>query len=428
MSSKNKKRNEENLVFSKMFPDVDYVRNINEYLWFVRQLRKRKIYEPIFPSALKYLFTRRIEAKKKAEEYKGKDEKKHRYWKMYSKALKVPLVASYGVSGYRSARFFVPEFFNTVTCLGEFIIKFAMRKAEEKGYKVIYGDTDSLFVLDSSVKKYSDLLKPINRVPKLVEEINRELKDFLTQRFDIKDYFLSLKLEKIYSKIIFTGRKKRYVGRIIFEDGKLCKEEKFDVTGFELKRSDNFELLKDVQRAIVDILMDTDNYSEALIKIRSYILGVFHEMLSGKLDKKLVIRTQLGRELKEYKAKGPHVRVAEKLKKMGKLRSNTIEWVITGRVSGKLIAEPVDPDTGRIPRITRSGYQHYYERILKMVQRIINIDIAGTKKIEQFLAPKEIGISSGKSTDIKSTKRVMQRNREEKIVRIRLPSLSDFFS
>ena len=52
----------------------------------------------------------------------------------------------YGVLGNPACRFFNPEISNAITHTCQATIKLTIKKVEELGYEVIYGDTDSVFI------------------------------------------------------------------------------------------------------------------------------------------------------------------------------------------------------------------------------------------------------------------------------------------
>ncbi|HDM23771.1 MAG TPA: DNA-directed DNA polymerase I, partial [Candidatus Bathyarchaeota archaeon] len=63
-------------------------------------------------------------------------------------ALKVFVNASYGVMGNENFAFYCPAAAESITSVGRHAILAAVKKANELGLNVIYGDTDSLFIKD----------------------------------------------------------------------------------------------------------------------------------------------------------------------------------------------------------------------------------------------------------------------------------------
>ncbi|MEZ0393894.1 MAG: DNA polymerase II [Desulfurococcaceae archaeon] len=199
------------------------------------------------------------------------------------RALKVLANATYGYMGWVGARWYCRECAEAVTAWGRNMILTTIRKAErELGVKVIYGDTDSLFV------KYDEAL-----VNKLIEFVEHEL------GFDIK-------IDKLYRRVFFTEAKKRYAG--ITSDGRV------DIVGFEAVRGDWSELAKEVQEAVTEILLREGDLNKAI----TYVRGVVQDLRSGRIPiSKLVIWKTLTKKPEEYDVDAPHVSAARKLSRMG---------------------------------------------------------------------------------------------------------------
>jgi len=198
------------------------------------------------------------------------------------KALKVLANATYGYMGWVHARWYCRECAEAVTAWGRQTITKAIEYARSLGLKVIYGDTDSLFV------EYDE-----NKINELIKRIREEL------GFDIK-------IDKIYTKVFFTEAKKRYAG--LLQDGRI------DIVGFEAVRGDWAEIAKEVQEKITEILLKKASVDEAI----KYVRDVISELRAGKVPiEKLVIWKTLSKRLEEYAAEAPHVTAAKKLLQAG---------------------------------------------------------------------------------------------------------------
>ena len=64
-----------------------------------------------------------------------------------SHAIKILMNSFYGVLGTRACRFYRPDVASAITSLGQEVLLWLKERVEELGYRVLYGDTDSLFVL-----------------------------------------------------------------------------------------------------------------------------------------------------------------------------------------------------------------------------------------------------------------------------------------
>ncbi len=194
------------------------------------------------------------------------------------RAVKIIANAIYGYTGWAGARWYSREIAEATTAWGREVINSTIRKAEELGMRVIYSDTDSVFL-----KNYEE------RIEKLVEWIE-------------KDLGLEAKLEKIFNRVIFTEAKKRYAG--------ITREGGIEITGLEAVRGDWSEVAREAQRETIGVLLRTGDPSQALKKAREYV----KLLRSKEVDlKKLIIWRQITRSLSEYSATQPHIVVARQL-------------------------------------------------------------------------------------------------------------------
>ncbi|MEM0087793.1 MAG: DNA polymerase domain-containing protein, partial [Thermofilum sp.] len=219
------------------------------------------------------------------------------------KAVKVITNAVYGYTGWPPARWYMREVAEATTAWGRVIIKETIRKAQELGLTVIYGDTDSIFVV----------YEP-ERVSKLIDYVNAEM------GFEIK-------VDRIYSKIFFTEAKKRYCGFTL--DGKI------EIVGLEAVRGDWAELSKDIQEKVVEIILVEENPWRAV----EYVRSVISDLYLGKVPlEKLIIWKTLTKELDEYEVDAPHVQAARMLARAGYrvYKGMKIGYVVTKYGSGKV--------------------------------------------------------------------------------------------
>ncbi len=224
------------------------------------------------------------------------------------KAVKVLANATYGYMGWVHARWYCRECAEAVTAWGRKTIMTAIKIAKSLGLRVIYGDTDSLFVTYDPEK--------VNKLIKLIQE---------KLGFEIK-------IDKVYKRVFFTEAKKRYAG--LLEDGRI------DIVGFEAVRGDWAEIAKEVQERVTEILLKKGSVNEAI----NYVKKVIADLKAGKIPlDKLVIWKTLSKRIEEYSVDAPHVVAAKKLLKAGiKVSVNDkIGYIIVkggGKISSR--AEP----------------------------------------------------------------------------------------
>jgi len=273
------------------------------------------------PGFFKNVLTHLLEVRKKIKEEMRRlppDSPEYRILDERQKAVKVLANASYGYMGWSGARWYCKRCAEAVTAWGRRLITTAIEYARKLGLKVIYGDTDSLFVTYEPEK-----------VKKLIEFVEKEL------GFEIK-------IDKIYKRVFFTEAKKRYVG--LLEDGRI------DIVGFEAVRGDWCDLAKEVQWRVAEIVLRTGDVNKAI----EYVRKVIQELKEGRVKlEKLVIWKTINKRIEEYEHEAPHVVAARRLVKAGYKVSpgDKVGYVITrgaGRISKRaypyFMVKPEDID------------------------------------------------------------------------------------
>jgi len=185
-----------------------------------------------------------------------KDEDKRQLYYFNQYAVKVITNAIYGYLGYPRSRLYKKEVAGAVTTAGRELIMYTKRKVEELGYKVLYGDTDSVYVQAKS----NGLIPLLTEGKKLCDILNKSYKDFAKER-GAKICTLSMKFEKALKSIMFVskrgenvGAKKKYAYLPLWIDGKNV-EDKVEFTGFETIRSDTPRIGRLVQKKVVDMVL-----------------------------------------------------------------------------------------------------------------------------------------------------------------------------
>src|SRR6059058_4400204 len=123
----------------------------------------------------------------------------------------------------------------------------AISLAKSLGLTVFYGDTDSLFV---------------NHDEKLVQKFQGEID---------RQLGLEINLTEVYKRILFTEAKKKYAG--LKTDGQI------DVVGLEAVRGDWSNLARDVQNAVLRMVLEDASAKRAT----SYVQDLTRNLKSKKL-------------------------------------------------------------------------------------------------------------------------------------------------
>jgi len=196
------------------------------------------------------------------------------------KAVKVITNAAYGYTGWIGARWYIKPVAEAATAWGRHIILNTLDAAEKIGLKVVYSDTDSVFVNNDP-----------NKIEKLSERIGKELG-------------LEIKPDKVYIRILFTEAKKKYCG--LMPDGRL------DIVGLEVVRGDWAACAKNVQEKVLEIILKKQTPKEAVEFVRQYITDLRQKKVPYK---DLIIWKTLTKSVEEYEVKAPHVEAAKLLLK-----------------------------------------------------------------------------------------------------------------
>ncbi len=312
----------------------------------------------VIPELLQTLMERRDAVKKQMKLAKG-DERE--YLDGVQNAIKILMNTFYGVLASAFYRFTNPDLGSSVTAFARQTIIGLIKQLKDKNVQVIYGDTDSVFI--ASGKK--DLQEAIQMGNDLSKEISSELN-------------ILIEFEKIMDPFFSHGAKKRYVGKMIYpeeESGKML------VRGYEVRRTDSFDLQSELLQKVFDFLMERD-----LKGARSYAEGVLRRMMKEDETlgiEKLVISRSVKNDSSYANANSmANVRAARKLQKMGErfIPGMKVSWIVTDSTVTPQEVEPfIDGDRFE----GKPDWQYYAKRVEETVNRVFEslgepIRIAGS--------------------------------------------------
>ncbi len=336
--------------YSRLMKNVDTIETLNGYK-FSSSLH-------ILPDFIDELMKLRDTAKKKKD-------------KQLSQAIKILMNSFYGVMGSYGCRFYHPDLPRAITGSGHKLLLGSKEYLEKKGLKVIYGDTDSLFVMLTNIS----IDDGATQGNKIVKELNHFWKNKLKKEFNV-DSYLEIEYEKYYKKFIITpargteaGAKKRYAGLLV-KPAESGENESIEFVGMEFVRSDWTKLAKEFQIELYEKVFKGEDVDE-------WIRDVIQKLKSGKLDDKLIYRKRLRKEVEDYtKNVPPHARAAKLLNEP----RDVIYYAITQRGPIPIELKHNDFD-----------YDHYIEKQLKPIADSVlsllgkNFDsIAGSDQLSFF--------------------------------------------
>ncbi len=248
----------------------------------------------ILPGVLDELFPRREAARRAGD-------------KVAAHAIKILMNSFYGVLGTSACRFYNPALANSITGSGKLLLLWSRDWFEHAGFRVLYGDTDSLFVSSGAPDTPAAAEEAAERGARLAAALNADLARHILDRWGVHSR-LELEFEKLYVRLILPqarhstrGASKRYAG-LVHPGGAGAVE----FVGMEVVRRDWTALARQVQRELYERLF-TDQ------PVEDYLNEVVQRVHAGMCDELLVYRKNLRKGTDSYTATTPpHVAAARK--------------------------------------------------------------------------------------------------------------------
>ncbi len=259
-----------------------------------------------------------------------------------SQAIKILMNSFYGVMGTTGCRFYHPDLPSAITETGQWILKKTAAFLRDKGYQVIYGDTDSVFVC----LKEEEFLNPERAGDILKEKVNEYFDRIIKEEFKV-DSKLEMEFEKYYTKFFLPamrsskeGARKRYAGYM--ENGSI------EFKGLEVVRSDWTELAKKFQFELFERFFRD-------LELVEWIKDYINRLKDGELDDLLVYKKRLSRKAEEYtKITPPHIKAARLEDPENQKNLKEIQYLMTSSGPTPVSMNPTDID-----------YSHYIEKQIK---------------------------------------------------------------
>lgn len=205
------------------------------------------------------------------------------FFKPIEQVLKVFGNAIYGVFGAIFFPYYLWMLAESITAYSRDALESMIAKAIELYMRVLYGDTDSVFLTDYTDETMAELVKWVDK------ELDLELN---------LDYNLNI--------LVISHRKKNYFG--VTKDGKTI------VKGFKIKKRNSPPIVSELGKKVIDIIGKTENDREldrakrvVTILLRSYYNRIWNK--EGKVSD-YAFTQQITKKLKNYKVLTIHVRAA----------------------------------------------------------------------------------------------------------------------
>jgi DNA polymerase-2 len=288
--------------------------------------------EAILPAIIERFQERREAAKRRGDRHADQ-------------AIKIMMNALFGVLGAAACRFFDPAVANAITGFGQEILRWTRDAFEAASVRVLYGDTDSVFVLLPAAPAGGAVAEAGER---LRGEVARAIEGRVREAHGVEPR-LELELERIYERFFLprvrgggAGSKKRYAG---------LAQGRLELVGLESVRRDWPAVAARLQRGMLErIFSDRDPLP--------FVRDVVAAVRSGELDGELVYakRVRKGALDRYTETTPPHVQAA---RKAGGAAGPVVRYVIT-----RAGPEPVLPGRPPPEGIDR---EHAVEKVLRPV-------------------------------------------------------------
>ena len=351
--------------------------------------------EGLLPRILEDLMKERDRIKKQMKQTADPDE--HNYLDGLQAAVKVLMNTFYGVFASTFYRFTDKSIGAAITAFARANTIGIINQVESEGIHVIYSDTDSIFM----------------QSPEHNLEGSVKFGEMMADRFSVDGG--TLEFEKLLEPMFTHGMKKRYVGRIVWPQ----KEEELLVRGYEIRRSDSFDLQSKMLTELFEMILDERN-DEALSMVKNTI----QDVKAGRVDvEELVIsKSCKGLDAYENPDRMANVQAAKKLIEMGYdfIPGMKVSWIVT---DSKSTPQKVEPYVSGVEFKGTPDYKYYAERLSQTASRIT--EVFGWEEKDLLMGNQQATLFSGKfreSDEPKGDKKQPPAKPKSKV-----RSLDDFF-
>ncbi|WP_126449055.1 DNA-directed DNA polymerase I [Sulfodiicoccus acidiphilus] len=304
----------------------------------------------------------RVKIYKRKSKQKDLESSQKALYDVVQRAMKVFINATYGVFGDDKFPLYAPAVAESVTALGRFVITNTLRKAEQIGLRVLYGDTDSLFLHNPSKDK--------------LEEIVAWVK---------KEFNLDFEVDKAYKLVLFSGLKKNYMG--VSQDGKV------EIKGMLAKKRNTPEFLKSSFNDVKSIVASMNSEADVEVakqKVAEEIKEIYNKLREKgyNLDQ-LAFKVMLSKSIEQYTKTMPqHAKAALQLKRVTGQEMTSRDIILFVKVKGKEGVKPV-----QLAKLKEVDVEKYVEAVRSTFEQVLKAlglswdDITSRISIDSFFTP-----------------------------------------
>jgi len=314
-----------------------------------------------------------VKAKLKAEA----DAERRAYYDRLQFAIKILMNAFYGVLASSFYRFTNPDIGASITAFARENIKGIIQQLESDGVRVIYADTDSVFF----ESPHKELAKTV------------DFGRVIAERFSHGS--VNMEFERVLETFFSHGKKKRYAAKTAWPiPGELI------VRGYEIRRTDAFELQSTAQRELFDLVLN-GNTEEAVERAKSIVQevkgGIVPEGLANGDPTEALVISRTVKEEGLYVNPGAmtNLRAFKKLKDLGYevVPGMKVSWIVT---DGRKTPQEVEPFVSGRPFTAEPDWEYYARRLAQTLGYITEVYGWDEKAlVAGALAPKQVTLDRG---------------------------------
>lgn len=276
-----------------------------------------------------------------------KDSHEYHYLNGLQEAVKIIMNTFYGVFASSFYRFTNKNIGAAITSFARANVKNIISELGSEKVNVIYSDTDSVFIQS-----------PVDNLEESVS-FGKSLAERFTTEGGV------LEFEKLIEPLFSHGKKKRYVGRVVWPN----KEDDLLVRGYEIRRSDSFGIQSKLLEELFEEILNEENE-----KAIAYVRKTIQDTLEGKISaEELVIsRTCKGLEAYANPDRMTNVQAARKMMALGYkfIPGMKVSWIVT---NGSITPQKVEPFISGKEFEQKPDYRYYAERLAQTASRITEV-------------------------------------------------------
>ncbi len=349
-----------NLSYETIDPPADYCKSVAKIV----DEQGREIHEVcmdrvgVTSQIIGLLRDFRVRIYKKKAKDKSLSDDERSWYDVVQKAMKVYINAAYGVFGSEAFPLYAPSVAESVTALGRKVITSAIDMARKLGLKVLYGDTDSLFIWSPEQDKLEKLKKWI-----------------------AEEYGLELEVDKVYKFVAFA-LKKNYIG--------VYPDKSMDIKGMVGKKRNTPEFIKQAFVEAVKKLSEIETPEDVMKfadELRKMLQTVYRKLKDREYNlDELAFKVMISKPLSEYKrTTPPHVKAALQLMQLG-YQVVPGDIVVYVKVRGKEGVKPI-----QLAKVMDIDVDKYLEHVKSTFEQLLLPlslsweSISGSIKLEDFI-------------------------------------------